>query len=76
MISGVSYSLYKAIDIAHDRAGRADITFPYTSDENPRFILHDSQGFEPANTANWETVKGFLRTSVTAELKDRVHAIW
>lgn len=76
LISTVFNISLKAIDIAHDRAGRADITLPYTSDENPRFILHDSQGFEPANTANWETVKAFLQTSATAQLKDRVHAIW
>ena len=69
--------MYKDIDIAHDRAGRANISFPYTSDGNPRFILHDSKGFEPGTASNWDVVESFLRgRSATAELKDRVHAIW
>ena len=51
------------------------ITFPYTSPDNPQFIL-GSRGFEPANTANWRTVKEFLELRVNAEIKDRVHAIW
>jgi hypothetical protein len=69
--------VYKDIDIAHDRAGRANISVPYTSDANPRFILHDSKGFEPGTASNWDVVESFLRgRSATAELKDRVHAIW
>ena len=72
----MSDTLDQDIDIAHDRAGRANINFPYTSPENPRFILHDSQGFEPANLDNWQTVKDFLEKGANAEIKDRVHAIW
>ncbi|THU90892.1 hypothetical protein K435DRAFT_675206 [Dendrothele bispora CBS 962.96] len=68
----------KDIDIAHDRAGRADIARPYTSPENPRFILHDSKGFEPGSGDTWGTVDKFIQDRCGAErsLKERVHTIW
>ncbi|KAG6876265.1 hypothetical protein C0993_004623, partial [Termitomyces sp. T159_Od127] len=49
------------IDIAHSRVGMADIDREYTSDDNPRFALHDSKGFEPGFTDHWETVENFIR---------------
>ena len=66
------------IDIAHRRAGNANIDYEYTSSENPRLILHDSQGFEAGSTNHWETVERFLRykNSTNATLNERVHAIW
>lgn len=60
------------IDTAHGRAGNADIYHAYTSDANPRFILHDSQGFEPG----WEAVERFIRDKCDGRLEDRLHAIW
>jgi len=66
------------IDIAHRRAGNANIDYEYTSPDNPRFILHDSQGFEAGSTNHWETVEKFLRhkNSPNTPLNERVHAIW
>ncbi|KAH9051093.1 hypothetical protein EDB87DRAFT_1572294, partial [Lactarius vividus] len=66
------------IDIAHDRVGKATITHAYTSETNPRFILHDSQGFEPGSLEKWEVVEGFIRDKCDERLKskDRLHAIW
>lgn len=50
---------------------------PYTSVENPRLVLHDSEGFEPGNASNWETVEKFLVSrNENGEFRDRVHAIW
>lgn len=68
----------KDIDTAHGRIGTDDVEFAYIFDENPRFIPHDGQGFEPGRTDNWKIVEKFLRTrnAPTAELKDRAHAIW
>ncbi|KAF8994927.1 hypothetical protein BDQ17DRAFT_1048095 [Cyathus striatus] len=77
LVSSVFNIGLKAIDVAHDREGRANIDFGYTSDDNPRFILHDSQGFSPGSTSNWDIVEQFIRNrSSAAELKDRIHAIW
>ena len=66
------------IDIAHDRVGKADINHEYYSDQNPRFILHDSMGFEPGSTEKSEIVRSFLRNRAecSAELPKQVHAIW
>jgi len=64
------------IDIAHDRAGHADIEDEYTSPENPRFILHDSMGFEPGSESNWEKVEKCLKKRQGYELPEKIHAIW
>ncbi|PPQ80947.1 hypothetical protein CVT25_014704 [Psilocybe cyanescens] len=64
------------IDIAHKKAGEADIEYGYTSLENPRFILHDSKGFEAGSRGNWEKVEKFLETRKASNLLEKVHAIW
>ena len=66
------------IDIAHDRAGKVAIGHEYYSDQNPRFILHDSMGFEPGDIEKSEIVKKFLRERAegSAKLPDQVHTIW
>lgn len=65
------------IDVAHDRAGDADIELEYESSDNPRFILHDSKGFEAGSSTNWDKVERFLRRSQAyPELSRRIHAIW
>jgi len=48
------------------------------SPQNPRFVLHDSQGFEPGETHNLEKVKAFIhsRTGESVDLKEKIHAIW
>ncbi|TFK69260.1 hypothetical protein BDN72DRAFT_622018 [Pluteus cervinus] len=66
-----------AIDIAHNRAGRANISFGYICEENPRFILHDSQGFEHGGANTWGLVEQFLRQrNASPDVQDHVHAIW
>ncbi|KAH9162499.1 hypothetical protein EDB89DRAFT_637162 [Lactarius sanguifluus] len=78
LVSSVFNIDIKDIDIAHGRAGKADISRPYTSNTNPRFILHDSQGFEPGSLEKWDVVEGFIRDKCDERLepKDRLHAIW
>ncbi|ESK81097.1 hypothetical protein Moror_13360 [Moniliophthora roreri MCA 2997] len=68
----------KDIDIQHDRPGEADINRSYESDANPRFILHDSKGFEPGSENTWDAVEKFIRdrSSTDQPLKERVHTIW
>ncbi|KAJ3574243.1 hypothetical protein NP233_g1887 [Leucocoprinus birnbaumii] len=65
------------VDISDHRPGEADIEREYTSSVNPRFIIHDSKGFEAGSEANWDTIESFLRRSVAyPELSRRIHAIW
>ncbi|KAI3600392.1 hypothetical protein WG66_001717 [Moniliophthora roreri] len=68
----------KDIEVQHDRPGEADINRSYKSDTNPRFILHDSKGFEPGSEDTWDTVEKFIRDRSSTEqpLKERVHTIW
>lgn len=78
LISSVFNVDIKDIDIAHDRAGKANIAREYTSDTISRFILHDSQGFEPGSLEKWEVVENFIRDKCNETLpsKARLHAIW
>ncbi|KAN0103785.1 hypothetical protein V8E52_011621 [Russula decolorans] len=64
--------------VQHGRkAGVSDIEKEITSPQNPRLILHDSQGFSHGSGDNFNIVKDFIKTrSQTKPLKDRLHAIW
>ncbi|KAJ7015957.1 hypothetical protein C8F04DRAFT_1168290, partial [Mycena alexandri] len=63
--------------VADKVRGTCNIENEITSEQNPRFVLHDSMGFEPGQTQNYETAKVFLESrGEGAALKDRVHAIW
>ncbi|KAI6108352.1 hypothetical protein F5141DRAFT_111183 [Pisolithus sp. B1] len=61
----------------NDRSGKADINKELTSPENDRFILHDSQGFEPAESDNHKVVKAFIeRRKMMRDIRDQLHAVW
>ncbi|KAG6330764.1 hypothetical protein ID866_8326 [Astraeus odoratus] len=60
-----------------DRPGKANIDVPLTSPANERFVLHDSNGFEPGEGDNLAAVESFIKkyrnqTAVGSQL----HAIW
>jgi hypothetical protein len=46
--------------------------------ENQYFVLHDSQGFEPGDLSNFDTVRGFIqqRSHEDLPMKDRIHGLW
>ncbi|KAI9567607.1 hypothetical protein HD554DRAFT_2105264, partial [Boletus coccyginus] len=56
--------------------GEANIQVGLESSVNKRFILHDSLGFEPGDKDNYDTVKEFIQSRQTGELRDRLHAVW
>jgi hypothetical protein len=64
--------------VEHGRkAGVSNIEKEITSPQNPRLILHDSQGFSHGSGDNFNIVKNFIATrSQETNLKDRLHAIW
>ncbi|KAL4065585.1 hypothetical protein V8B97DRAFT_2070717, partial [Scleroderma yunnanense] len=62
---------------AHDKRGRANIEKPLVSNRNKRFILHDSNGFEPGENNNIAVVKSFIkRRRNHKDVKEQLHAIW
>ncbi|THH01285.1 hypothetical protein EW026_g1389 [Hermanssonia centrifuga] len=59
------------------RPGFSNIEQEITTPENPLFVLHDSQGYEPGETQNLGTLKAFIESrSNMPRLADRLHAIW
>ncbi|KAG6907274.1 hypothetical protein DXG01_009612 [Tephrocybe rancida] len=57
--------------------GLHDINNEMIFKSNPRFIFHDSRGFEAGNTAELSYVKNFIvQRAKKRRLRDRVHAIW
>ncbi|KAF7358332.1 G domain-containing protein [Mycena venus] len=64
-------------NVSHEEHGVSDINTEITSPQNSLFVLHDSQGFEPGETANFEKVEEFLQSrGASVPLKERVHAVW
>ena len=64
--------------VEHGRtAGVSNIEDEITSQQNPRLILHDSQGFSHGDVGNLELVLNFIdERSRKTDIKDRLHAIW
>ncbi|KAI6152672.1 P-loop containing nucleoside triphosphate hydrolase protein [Pisolithus tinctorius] len=63
--------------VAKDRPGQAAIDKELISQENNRFILHDSRGFEPAEGSNYDVVKSFIEERKRMpDVKDQLHAVW
>ncbi|KAH9066166.1 hypothetical protein EDB87DRAFT_1801741 [Lactarius vividus] len=61
-----------------DRPGKSDIEQEFVSPENQYLVLHDSQGFEPGDLSNFETVRTFIeqRSQQHLPLRDRIHGLW
>ncbi|KAF8212956.1 hypothetical protein K438DRAFT_1751369 [Mycena galopus ATCC 62051] len=63
--------------VAHGERGQCNIQDEIISEHNAHFVLHDSMGFEPGNTKEFETAKEFFKLrGKKVPLKERVHAIW
>ncbi|KAF8179278.1 hypothetical protein K438DRAFT_1977348 [Mycena galopus ATCC 62051] len=63
--------------VAHGKRGQCNIQDEIISERNAHFVLHDSMGFEPGNTKEFETAKEFFKSrGKKVPLKERVHAIW
>ena len=63
--------------MSHSEAGVSDINTPIIASENGRFVLHDSQGFEHGEGANFKKVVDFLKARKDMpNVRDQVHAVW
>jgi len=57
--------------------GIHDIGRPFSFKSNPRFIFHDSPGFEAGGEKELQDVQSFLEEKAKAkEVHDQLHAIW
>ncbi|KAI6008058.1 hypothetical protein EDC04DRAFT_3073276 [Pisolithus marmoratus] len=67
----------ESASVAKDRPGEADIEKEFMSSQNDRLILHDSKGFEPGDSGNYETVTSFIKKrKEKTDIKDKLHAVW
>ena len=64
--------------VSHGAVGKCNINDElYSSDENKRFVLHDSMGFEPGDEGHFDMVIKFLNDrKKKPDIKDQVHAVW
>jgi predicted GTPase len=63
--------------VSHGGPGKANINVGFRPNDNDRFILHDSEGFEPGEDAKFKTVMDFIdERSKKPDLGERLHAIW
>ncbi|KAJ7282402.1 hypothetical protein C8J57DRAFT_45050 [Mycena rebaudengoi] len=66
-----------ATPVSHRTPGVHNIDKPFSFPQNDRIIIHDSQGFEPGEEGNIQTVSEFIdRRSKMPALADQLHAIW
>ncbi|KAG1885421.1 hypothetical protein F4604DRAFT_1573546, partial [Suillus subluteus] len=60
-----------------DKLGEANIDIEFISNQNDRFVLHDSKGFEPGDEDNLKIVQDFIeRRKNMPMLKDQLYAVW
>ena len=63
--------------VSHFTAGISNINTAIIANENGRFVLHDSQGFEHGEGNNLQKVIDFLKArKEMPNVRDQVHAVW
>ena len=61
----------------HNQRGIHDIHRSFSFASNPRFIFHDSPGFETGDERQLKEVQSFLKERAkSTEVHDQLHAIW
>ncbi|KAI6008052.1 hypothetical protein EDC04DRAFT_3146517 [Pisolithus marmoratus] len=64
-------------EVAAERPGEAEIEREFIPSENNRLILHDSKGFEPGDSGNYDIVKSFIeKRNNMRHIKDQLHVVW
>ncbi|OAX32434.1 hypothetical protein K503DRAFT_606427 [Rhizopogon vinicolor AM-OR11-026] len=62
---------------SNEQRGEANINTEHISEQNDKFVLHDSNGFEPGEEHNVKIVRDFIQLRRHMEgLGDRLHAVW
>ncbi|KAF8344966.1 hypothetical protein F5887DRAFT_968766 [Amanita rubescens] len=66
-------------EVCHDDAGKAEIDQEFTSKNDERFILHDSQGYEPGNYRVCEILDQFIKErgpDSKRPVAEKIDVIW
>ncbi|KAL4065568.1 hypothetical protein V8B97DRAFT_1875147 [Scleroderma yunnanense] len=64
-------------EAADGKRGYANIEKELISEQNDRFILHDSRGLEPGERVNYGAITSFIhRRRSHPDVKERLHAVW
>ncbi|OAX33210.1 hypothetical protein K503DRAFT_749010 [Rhizopogon vinicolor AM-OR11-026] len=62
---------------SNEQPGEVNINTEYISQQNDKFVLHFSKGFEPGEEDNVKIVQEFIQQRGRMEaLGDRLHAVW
>ncbi|KAF8814398.1 hypothetical protein BYT27DRAFT_6334201 [Phlegmacium glaucopus] len=60
-----------------EKRGEHDVRRAFTFRSNPRFIFHDSRGFEAGSEEELEDVLSFIHEKAKSnEVMDQIHVIW
>ncbi|KAF5344743.1 hypothetical protein D9758_015290 [Tetrapyrgos nigripes] len=60
----------------HNRTGISNIEEEIISKENDRFVIHDSQGYEPGDPTKFQELQRFIeQRSGEAKPSDKIHII-
>ncbi|KAF8816880.1 hypothetical protein BYT27DRAFT_7205238 [Phlegmacium glaucopus] len=60
-----------------EKRGKHDVRRAFTFRSNPRFIFHDSRGFEAGSKEELEDVLSFMHEKAKSnEVMDQIHMIW
>ncbi|KAJ7782224.1 hypothetical protein DFH07DRAFT_789886 [Mycena maculata] len=64
--------------VSNYEPGEANIYSEFTSETNPRFVLHDFKGFEPVSESTFDVVRDFIiqKSNKKLKLPERLHAVW
>ncbi|KAE9389866.1 hypothetical protein BT96DRAFT_1024864 [Gymnopus androsaceus JB14] len=65
------------LNVSHDRAGVSNIEEEIKSNQNDRFVAHDSEGYEPGEESKFEALQRFIeKRRSEVKLANKVHVIW
>ncbi|OAX34157.1 kinase-like protein [Rhizopogon vinicolor AM-OR11-026] len=71
-----AFGVQKAL-ASNEQPGQANIENEHISEQNDKFVLHDSNGFEPGEGGNVQIVQEFIqRRRHMKAMGDRLHAVW
>ncbi|KAI6120757.1 hypothetical protein EV401DRAFT_1954116 [Pisolithus croceorrhizus] len=77
VFDGEGHRINSAVVQGSANRGYHNIEYELAFKSNPRFVFHDSCGFEAGSTAQFDQMKVFVTNRAhTTELNKRIHAIW
>ncbi|KAF8335594.1 hypothetical protein F5887DRAFT_988832, partial [Amanita rubescens] len=63
-------------EVYHRESGPTDINKEYTSANDNRFIIHDSQGYDPGTTEIYDNLEKFITQRNASTGTEKLDAVW